>query len=236
MYKVALCEDEQAFFEAQEKICRDILEKLNIGYSISVFESSAAFWTAFSKGARYDLILLDIIMDKINGMELAQKIRGYDSDAAIVFITSSPEFAMQSYDVSALHYLMKPLNGDKLEEIVKSDYERRFRRQFIIIKSGTQNLRISASDIVCFENVGRRVMLTLTDGGTVDCSGKLTEIWEGLPKETFIRCHVGYIVNLKNIKKLTRTEAVSVSGKTIPVSRVYSQAAQTTFMKQMWEV
>jgi DNA-binding LytR/AlgR family response regulator len=57
-----------------------------------------------------------------------------------------------------------------------------------------------------------------------------------LPKETFTRCHVGYIINLKNIKKLTRTEAVSVNGKSIPVSRAYSQTAQAAFLKQMWEV
>jgi DNA-binding LytR/AlgR family response regulator len=235
MYRVALCEDERVFSEAQEKICRGILEKLNIGHSISVFENSAAFWSAFSNGARYDLMLLDIVMGETDGLELARKIRGHDGDAAIVFITSSPEYAVQGYDVNALHYLMKPLDGEKLEKTIASDYERRFRRQSLIFKSGTQNLRIPVNDVICLESADRRVVITLPDG-TADCSGKLSEMLESLPKDTFIRCHVGYIINLKMIKKLTRTEAVAVNGKVIPISRAYSQAVQQAFLKQLWEV
>jgi len=234
MYKVALCEDEQIYAHAQEEICREILEKLNIEHSISVFETSADFWASFSKGARYDFMLLDIVMDGTDGMELARKIRGHDSDAAIVFITANPEFALQGYDVNALHYLMKPLRRDMLEKLIASDYERRFQCNYFVFKSGTQNLRIPVRDIICFETVDRRILITLKDG-TADYSGKLSEIAEGLPGETFMRCHIGYIVNLKNIETLTRTEAIAVNGKIIPVSRSYSPAIQKAFLKQMWD-
>lgn len=235
MYQVALCEDEEAFSKAQEKICRNILEKMNIEYHVSVFETSAAFWAAFGAGARYDLILLDIVMDKTNGVELARKIRGHDSDAAIIFITASPEYALQGYDVNALHYLMKPLDSDVLEKLIVSDYERRFKCNFLIIKSGTQNLRIPIKDIICFEIVGRQVLITLLSG-VINYPGRLSDFLESLPKEQFIRCHVGYIVNLKNIRKLTRTQADAVNGKAIPVSRAYFKALEKAFLKQMWEV
>lgn len=235
MYQVALCEDEEAFSKAQEKICQDILEKMNVEYHVSVFETSAAFWDAFSKGARYDLILLDIVIDKTNGVELARKIRKHDSDAAIIFITANPEYALQGYDVNALHYLMKPLDSDVLEKLITSDYERRYKYNFLIIKSGTQNLRIPVKDIICFETVGRHVQITLLNS-VVNYSGKLSDFLESLPKEQFIRCHVGYIINLKNIRELTRTQANAVNGKAIPVSRAYFKDIEKAFLNQMWEV
>ena len=91
MYKAAICDDEAVFRAEQEQICRGIFEKLNIEYHISVFESSAAFWSAFSSGKRYDLLLLDIMMDRTDGMELARKIREHDNGSAIIFVTSNPD-------------------------------------------------------------------------------------------------------------------------------------------------
>jgi DNA-binding LytR/AlgR family response regulator len=235
MYRVALCEDEKLFSEAQEKICRDILNKLNIEHHISVFETSAAFWAAFSKGNRYDLMLMDIVMDETDGMELARQIRKQDCDGAIIFITASPEYALRGYDVNALHYLLKPLDGEMLEKLIVSDYERRFRRSFLVVKSGTQTLRIPTKDIIALETMGRRVVITTAEG-TVEYSGKLSELSEELSKEHFIRCHVGYIINLKNIQRLNRTEAIASNGKIIPVSRAYSGEVQKAFLKQMWQL
>ncbi|MCL2662372.1 MAG: response regulator [Oscillospiraceae bacterium] len=75
MYTVAICEDEAALRDEQERICRSILKKLNVEHHISVFDSGTGFWDAFMTGKRYDFILLDIMMDETNGMDLAKKIR-----------------------------------------------------------------------------------------------------------------------------------------------------------------
>jgi DNA-binding LytR/AlgR family response regulator len=83
------------------------------------------------------------------------------------------------------------------------------------------------------------VLITLLGAdGPVDNSGKMSELLEGLPKEHFIRCHVGYVINLKNIQKLTRTQAVAgdeKNGKIIPVSRAHFEAVQKAFLKQLWK-
>jgi DNA-binding LytR/AlgR family response regulator len=235
MYRVALCEDEEVFSKAQERICSEILEKLNIEYQIAVFDSSAAFWAAFSSETQYDFLLLDIVLDETSGVDLARRIREHDSDAAIVFITANPEYALLGYDVNALHYLIKPLDIGILEKLIASDYERRFRSSFLLIKAGTQSLRIPMQDIVSLETAGRRVLITLSNG-TAYHSGKLSELMAILPKEHFVRCHIGYAVNLRNIQKLMRTEVITVTGKTIPVSRTYFASVQKAFLKQMWEV
>jgi len=230
MYRVAICEDEAISRQAQEKICREILEKLNIKHHISVFEAGADFWSAFSEGTRYDLILLDIVMDEPNGMVLARRIREYDGDAAIIFISSNPGFSLQGYDVGALHYLIKPLDGEVLERLIASDYQRRFQNQYLVFKSGTQSLRVPIKDIICLETVDRHVAITLPDR-TVDCHGTLSELIDGQAR--LVRCHKAFAVNLSNIRELTRTDAIAVNGKAIPVSRTFSKDVQKAFLRQM---
>jgi DNA-binding LytR/AlgR family response regulator len=230
LYTIAICEDEITFRNEQEMICRKIFEKLNLGCRISAFDSGSAFWDAFLEGKRYDLILLDIVMDETNGVELARKIRKHDGEAAIIFITSNPGFALQGYDVNALHYLLKPLESDVLERLIKADYRQRFQCNFLIFKSGTQTLRLPIRDVVCLETVGRRVAITMQDR-TVEYSGKLSDLLEG--KEQFVRCHNAFAINPRNIRELTRMNAITVNGKAIPVSRTYTKDVQKAFLKQI---
>lgn len=235
MYRIAICEDEALFRREQEAICRGICDRLNIDYEITAFETGAAFLAAYADGDRYDLLLLDIVMDELNGMELARVMRRQGSDAAIVFITSNPGFAIEGYDVGALHYLMKPLDGQALGKVIAADYQRRFSRSYLFLKLGAQNLRLPLKEIICLETVGKHVKITTLDG-ELETATKLTELLEQVSNENFYRCHVGYVINLAHIKTLSRTLATAVNGKTIPVSRSYQKKVQKAFLKQIWEV
>jgi DNA-binding LytR/AlgR family response regulator len=230
LYTVAICEDEAAFRDEQEDICRGILEKLNLEHNISVFNSGTDFWNVFLTGKRYDLILLDIILDETNGMELAKRIREHDEDVAIVFITSNPGYALQGYDVNALHYLMKPLNGDVLERLIKSDYQHRVQCHFLIFKSGAQTLRLPIRDIICLETVGRRVAITMTDK-TVEYPGKLSELLDDTKQ--FVRCHKAFAISPRHIRELTRTDAIATNGHMIPVSRTHIKDVQKELLRQI---
>ena len=210
LYRIALCEDERIFSETQEQICREILKKQNIEYSIDVFESSEDFIAAFSHGGqRYDLILLDIVMSGINGMELAEKIRETDGEAEIVFITSSGEYAIKGYDVGALHYLMKPVDAAVLERLITKTYKDKFQNEYIILKIGAHSQRIQINDIISLETVGRKVEITLSDR-IIHYSGKLTELLNELPPDIFVRCHQAFAVNIRNIQELNRSDAIRI--------------------------
>jgi DNA-binding LytR/AlgR family response regulator len=163
LYRIAICEDETVFRKTQESICREVCEKLKIEYNVSVFKDGKDFWHTFTSGARYDLLLLDIVMDETNGVELARKIRGCDGDAAIIFITSNPEFALQGYDVNALHYLLKPLDASKLERLIALDYRHRFQNHYLVFKFGAQTHSVPVKDIICIKTVDRRAAITLPD-------------------------------------------------------------------------
>jgi DNA-binding LytR/AlgR family response regulator len=128
MFRIALCEDEKIYAETQERLCREILDKMNASYEISVFGSAEDFLAAFSKrGDRCHLILLDLIMGGISGMELARRIRESDKETDIIFLTSNPEFMSKGYDVKALHYLLKPVDAEQLGRLIKTVYEGRKR-------------------------------------------------------------------------------------------------------------
>lgn len=233
MYKVALCEDEKVFFEAQEKICRGIFARLKIEYHISVFENSKAFLNAFlERGERYDLLLLDILMEGTDGMTLARRVRETDRDAAIIFITSRPEYALEGYDVNATHYLMKPVDSAKLEQLIHADYQSRFSNRFFVFESQGGKQRVAIRDIICLETTGRRVAVT-TRKGLISVPGKLADLLEELPQDQFIRCHQAYAVNIRNIRELTRQDAIAVNGKAVPVSRTFMKDVQTAFVRQM---
>lgn len=233
MYRVALCEDETIFSVELEKICCTILDKLMIEYEITLFDSSKAFICAFSiEQKRFDLMLLDIIMGDPNGMELARMIRQEDTKVAIIFVTSNRDYALQGYDVQALHYLMKPVDKEILERLIASDYKDRFQTSFVVFKTGTIKRRIAMKDIISLETAGRKVTVTLS-GETVSYSGKLTELLDQLPKDQFVRCHQAFALNVRNILELNHNEAITVNGKSIPVSRTFTKDVQRAFAKSV---
>ena len=233
MYQVALCEDEQIFAETQEKICRSIFAKLNIEYRLTTFTGGEDFLSAFIRGdTRYDLILLDIIMAGMNGMELARTIREKDEAVAIIFITATMDYAAQGYDVDALHYLNKPLDGGKLERLIARDYTKRFQRDYFVFDSLGVKRKMAISEIICMETAGRRAEAALTDGTAVYYSGKLADLLNEMPAGRFTRCHQAFAVNLDNIRELDGGDAVAVNGKRIPVSRAYVKDVEKAFMER----
>ena len=233
MFQLALCEDKPVFSNAQKEACRKILEAQSIEHEISVFANGTDFISAFiDQKRRFDMILLDIVMDGVDGIELARMIRQHDKDAAIVFITSYDKFAILGYDVKALHYLMKPVDTQKLENLIKSVYTEKYVINVLTIKYGEQHIRVPIREIVCLETTGRRVEVSLMDG-IVYYSGKLTDILGELPKGLFIRCHQAFAINIENIRELNRRCAIAVNGKEIPVSRTFWNNTKTAFLKQL---
>lgn len=233
MYRVALCEDEAHFSMELENMCRSILDHLTIEYEMNLFSSSKDFLRAFSAmGKRFDLMLLDIVMAEPNGMELAHLIRKDDSDGAIIFVTSNPDFALMGYEVQALHYLIKPAKQEILERLITADYCNRFQTNFYVFETGTQKVRVAIQDMISLETVGRKVAVTLHNG-IVHYPGKLTELLEQLPKEQFVRCHQAFALNIRNIRELNYNEAITANGKSVPISRTYTKDVQRAFAKHL---
>lgn len=215
---LAICDDSPA----DTKYLTDLAalwaaEKGHILTAVS-FPSAESFLFRHDEDRSFDILLLDIEMGKMNGIDLAQNIRQTDSELKLVFITGYPEFIARGYDVSALHYLIKPATREKLFPVLdRAVAEIETHRNYILIKNENGNLRIASDRIVYAEAFSHSIHVTTLDG-EFDVSKTLSELFSDLG-EGFVRCHRSYLVGLAHISKLTKNELTLDSGKTIPVSR-----------------
>jgi len=206
---------------------------MNIEYTMTMYEYGENFISAFSVDQqRYDLIILDIFMGKVNGMDLAKVIRDADREVSIIFITSSRVYVFEGYDVDALHYMVKPIDTEALERLIRKAYTEKFQNNVFVFKSGDLTYRVPIQNIVSLEIKGRKVEINTFDR-TLLYPGKLSDLLSKLPENRFVRCHQAYAVNIRNTRELTRFDAITKNGKKIPISRAYLKGVQKKFLSDM---
>lgn len=177
----------------------------------------------------FDLIILDIIMPKISGMDTAAKLRETDKKTPIIFISTSEEFGVQSYRVFAFDYLIKPIDTDLLSACMRrlSRHDKE-NRHLSITYSGTKT-DILLSHIQCLESNLRKVIFTLSENREIEVVGKLTDFEDFLTANGFCRCHKSYIVNIEHIDSIDGDTFLLTGGKTIKISRSYLQSAKKAY-------
>lgn len=220
--KIAACDDDLIFLQELRNCLNQYLEEKNVKMEYQIFHNPLELVTQIEKGVHYDVILLDVFMPGINGIQCAKDIRNYDSCVKIVFLTSSKEFAIESYTVRAYHYLLKPLEKENLflllnqlaEEINVEE------RNILIVKCKSGITKIVLSKLEYCEVVSRKIMLHLTNGEQYECSWKLSELEEKLNEfDMFLRPHRSFLINMDYIHTLTMQCIVMESGMKIPVPR-----------------
>lgn len=228
--KIVICDDESS----QIKYLQEIIGvwSKNIGEIVTVkaFDSAEAFLFAYDEDMDIDILLLDIQMKGMNGIELAREIRKGNEMLQIIFITGFTDYMAEGYDVSALHYLMKPVNEQKLIEVLERASARlNSSKRTILFKSGSGSMRIPADDIYYAEAFSHYVTLYTKDG--LESLNMRISDMEKLLGEGFFRCHRSYIVGMKHVRRVSRTSMVLDNGKEIPLSRMLYDAANQVFIK-----
>ncbi len=187
------------------------------------------------KKREYDFLLLDILMPGFNGLQTAQEIRGYNDKIEIVFLTSSPEYAVASYNVRAHHYLLKPATEEKLFPLLDRLVEK-FKKpeEAILIKSSSSVYTVPYKNIEYIEVNAKTIYFYLTDNDVKKVSGSMAE-YEALllNRPGFIKVHRSYLVNLQWVRQLHQKELMTVTGRKVPIARaVYTQTrnAYTQFL------
>ena len=185
---------------------------------------------------RFTLYLLDVIMPGMDGMEAAQEIRSFDAAADIVFLTSSPGFAYESYSVRALEYLLKPITPRLLFPLLDRLTLREQRPQEgLTLKTGSMLVRVPFSQLAYVEVNGKHLYFNLTDGQVREVAAPMRE-YEGqlLQRPEFMRIHRSYIVNMMQIEELSSTGVHTFSGKDLPVSRLLYPQLQKDYMQLLF--
>lgn len=219
---IAICDDEPIDLNEIEAMTKELMETENIPCGISRFEDAASLLSSVEKGEKFDILLLDVMMEGLNGMELAAALRRQGSNAAIIFISINRELALLGYEVSAVRYLAKPIAQEKLREALLYCCRTHLTRKEILLPTTDGQRRILISELIYIEPWNRGTRLVLTDG---ECksSMKISELDQLLPKERFTFCHRTLLINLSFIQSLRYCELTLKNGQILPVSK-YRQA------------
>lgn len=216
---VAICDDETADREKAGAVLAQKMKNRKEDLKIKYFNSGEDLVEQYENGCpEFDLIFMDIYLQHMNGFETVRQIRQYDQTVAVIFLTSSPDFAVESYDVRASGYLLKPIEQEKLENAVNRFLEERYprTRQSLLMVNGHTGRRISYNDIMYIES--QRMNLRIVCCGSVEhiIRKKLDEVQAELTQSRFLRCNQSFIVNMDHIT-YADTDFVMENGDRIPI-------------------
>ncbi|MEG1108011.1 MAG: LytTR family DNA-binding domain-containing protein [Oscillospiraceae bacterium] len=173
---------------------------------------------------KFDLIFLDIYMDGITGMETAKRLRAMEIKAPLIFLTTSPDFAVEGYRVSATGYLLKPLNKQELGELLNKLVDLPRQRQ-LAIKCAKGHHYFDYRELCYIESQGNYLFLHTANGEAPRIAQKLDELETLLNDCRFLRCHKSYLVNMDYIRKVD-DNFILQNGSVVPI-RVRSRKSIT---------
>ena len=216
--KIAVADDTEADREQIAGMVKDYMDRIGAAYSICRYSDGQTLLDDIQGGKKFNLLLLDVVMGDMNGMDLAVELRRQNNKSFIVFISGNREMALRGYEVSAVRYLAKPLEQEKLEEAMLCCYKRWQEKKEILLPTEHGQHRISYSDIEFVEAFDRGTRFVLV-GETVDSKLKFSEAESMLPKTTFIQCHRAFIANVAYVRRLRSNAFEMRSGAAIPISK-----------------
>lgn len=232
---IAVCDDQAEELETVTELLRQWQEQRRCPLHFQTFRSAAQLLDA-ARRERFTLYLLDVMMPGMDGMDAARELRSFDEAAELVFLTSSPGFAYESYGVKAMEYLLKPIRAQTLHPILDQLWLREQRPQdSLTLKAGGTLIRIPFSQLAFVEVNGKHLYFNLADGQVRQTAGSLREYETALlAREEFTRIHRSYIVNMLQIAELSPAGVRTFSGKSLPVSRLLYPQLQKDYMKLLF--
>lgn len=229
MYRFAVCDDNPADVSYVVSLIEKWNKQTGLPLQIDTFPSAEAFLFACEADESVDVLFLDIEMGGISGVELAKKLRSAGARMQIVFITGYMEYIAQGYDVEALHYLLKPVTEEKLEAVLERAVTRmKSREKELVLASAEGVVRLPLYEIRYLEVMKNYVTIHGDEEYSVKRS--LNDLEQELD-EGFYRIHRSYIVSLKSVKKITRTEVVLKDGTQLPLSRKLYNGLNQAFIQ-----
>ncbi|HBY3422125.1 TPA: response regulator transcription factor, partial [Clostridioides difficile] len=166
-----------------------------------------------------DILLLDIQMGQINGIDTARKVRVLDDKVEIIFITALIEYALEGYEVRAYRYLIKPVKYNNLKDnIINCIKEVDIKNKYIVVKVQGSQTKLNVNEIAYIE-VQKETITIHTLNEVYKINGTMSNIEKEIDCSRFFRCHKSFLVNLEHVKSIKQYVAILENSKEVPVSR-----------------
>lgn len=235
MLRFAICDDDRHELSRLSILLNQYRTERNATLQYDTYQNAVELLEAM-KRQTYHALLLDVIMPLTSGIEAAREIRMFDEEIKIIFLTSSTEFAVESYEVDAHYYLLKPGIADKLFPILDKiflDAQRAEDALHVKTPSGIVRLRFSRLEFL--EVTNKKLLFHLDDGSVKEISGSLSDFEDQLLcRDEFIKVHRSYIVNLAYIQLLNGKELTTYTKRVVPVSRLLCNQVKEAYMQQLF--
>lgn len=228
--RIAYCDDEKMQYIFLKELTDKWEKKVNIHCDITVYASAEEMLFENQESFSFDFIILDIELDKMNGINLARQIRQVDKSVTIAFLSNSKKYVFEGYEVGAVRYLLKPLTEKQifpLLDMVQKTLEE--EKQYIIIGVSGEKIKLAINDICYVEALGHYIAIH-TGNNTYEIKMNINEISDRL-NNGFIATHRSYLVNLGCVERITRTDCILSEGHMIPISRNSYNAVNKAFIE-----
>ena len=216
-YRIAICDDEQNQIEYITSIVASWSAHEGHGCEIRTFASAEAFLFEYEEDKAYDILLLDVEMKNMNGIELAKRIRKDNNRALFFFISSDFELVCEGYELDALDYLIKTFSVEKATQVLTKAAEKlSVEPPSVVISCEGETVKLYESDILYVESFLHYIVIH-----TKDNEYKIKEnisVFENKVSDVFYRIHRSYLVSLKYITRISRT-SVNIGNTELPLSR-----------------
>lgn len=230
--RIAICDDDGQELARLSELMTQYQLSHRINLECCLFHNGIDFLCDM-KGGEYDLILLDPLMKGIGGMQAVRELREQDKNVKLIFISSSSEFAIESYSVEAYHYLLKPISADSLFPLLDKDRSEVSvqEEQGFVLKNRDGIIRVAFARLEYVEVINKTVSFHLAGGEICEVTAALTD-FEGklLSRPEFLKTHRSYLINLNYVQKMGVNGIVTRNGHTIPVSRQRRSQIQEAYL------
>jgi DNA-binding LytR/AlgR family response regulator len=178
-----------------------------------------------------DIVLLDIQMNRMDGIQTGKKIRSLKSDCIIIYITNYLDPVCESFKVGAFRYILKNQMHEAIQEALDHAMENvKDEHRYFIYNSKKQEIRLLMKKIMFFESQKRIIQIKLSDGTQREYYGKMTDVEKQIVDRTFVRCHQSFVVNTSYIDRVEGTYIYLNNGFQIPISHKYMKDLEKAIM------
>lgn len=217
MVRFCICDDESVETVYLSGLVKEWAAASGQTVEIKCYASAEAFLFAYEDDKAVDILLLDIQMGGMDGVALAKQVRKENKAVQIIFATSYMEYIADGYDVEALHYLIKPVNRQKLSDILDRAVGKLAQtEQALLIQTGGQSVRLPLYEVRCLEVMHNYVTIHANEEFRIK---KPLSVLEQELDENFFRVGRSFIVNLRYVRKVTKDMVWLEGGQCVPLSR-----------------
>ena len=217
--RICLVDDDSVQLDYFKLIIEKWANMQNINVDIDFYHSSEEMLFENPESYPFDMIILDIQMAKISGIELAKRIRETDKSIIIAFVSGMADYVFEGYEVQAIRYILKPIKQEQIFELLDLVKTKEVEREkFMVLSISGEKKKIRYNDIIYIESMGHYVVFHL-EKDEIDYKYNISNLFDELSENNFVKTHRSYIVNLKYVDKITKDTCCLTGNIVIPLSR-----------------